>query len=314
MALSDDQRAMLRLLAQREEGYEDIAALMGLSVDEVRAKVKEALGSLEGAKEETGEPAADVAPPPASSPKPPEPAAATPPAETPPFKPLPADPKPQKPAPSRPKPTAGGGAGFPMPKDRSLRLALVAGIGVTLVLILLLVTGVLGGGESDSAESTGADTGNPPAQQDGELANDGKQLTQAVLEAVDGGEGKGAAIFGKAAKDVVIVLHAEGLAPTSARESYVVSLSRSPTERTPIAASKVGQSGEINDQFKVATQTVGLLASGFDDLEISLVSNAEVRKALERSQKTGDVPVYSGTDVLRGQVEGPAVRAIKDQE
>ena len=42
MALSDDQRAMLRLLAQREQGYEDIAALMGLSVDEVRAQVARA--------------------------------------------------------------------------------------------------------------------------------------------------------------------------------------------------------------------------------------------------------------------------------
>ncbi len=29
---------MLRLLAQREEGYEDIGALMGLSVSEVRAE------------------------------------------------------------------------------------------------------------------------------------------------------------------------------------------------------------------------------------------------------------------------------------
>ena len=48
MALSDDQRAMLRLLAQREQGYEDIAALMGLSVDEVRAKVDDALAPARG--------------------------------------------------------------------------------------------------------------------------------------------------------------------------------------------------------------------------------------------------------------------------
>ena len=47
MGLSDDQRAMLRLLAQREQGYEDIAALMGLSVEEVRARVAEALAQLE---------------------------------------------------------------------------------------------------------------------------------------------------------------------------------------------------------------------------------------------------------------------------
>src|ERR1700742_1425786 len=39
VALSDEQNAMLRLLASGEQGYDDIAALMGLSVTEVRAKV-----------------------------------------------------------------------------------------------------------------------------------------------------------------------------------------------------------------------------------------------------------------------------------
>ena len=47
MALTDDQKAMLRLLAQREQGYEDIAALTGQGVDGVRAKVKEALAALD---------------------------------------------------------------------------------------------------------------------------------------------------------------------------------------------------------------------------------------------------------------------------
>ena len=47
MALSDDQKAMLRLLAQREQGYDDLASLMGLSVDEVRTKVKEALEEID---------------------------------------------------------------------------------------------------------------------------------------------------------------------------------------------------------------------------------------------------------------------------
>jgi len=45
--LSDDQKAMLRLLAQREEGYGDMASLMGISVEEVRARVKEALTEMD---------------------------------------------------------------------------------------------------------------------------------------------------------------------------------------------------------------------------------------------------------------------------
>jgi hypothetical protein len=50
---------MLRLLAQREQGYDDIAALMGLSVEEVRAKVAGALSQIE----DEGKPAPDVPPP-----------------------------------------------------------------------------------------------------------------------------------------------------------------------------------------------------------------------------------------------------------
>lgn len=57
MALSDDQRALLRLLAQREQGYEDIAALQGRSVDEVRAEVRAALAELDAG------PGAEPAPP-----------------------------------------------------------------------------------------------------------------------------------------------------------------------------------------------------------------------------------------------------------
>lgn len=77
MALSDEQNAMLRLLAQGEQGYADIAALMGLSEEEVRAKVVGALAQLQA----EGKPAPDVPPPipggahPAAEATPPEPEA-----------------------------------------------------------------------------------------------------------------------------------------------------------------------------------------------------------------------------------------------
>jgi hypothetical protein len=59
VALSDEQNAMLRLLARGEQGYADIAALMGLSEDEVRAKVVGALAQLQA----EGKPAPEVPPP-----------------------------------------------------------------------------------------------------------------------------------------------------------------------------------------------------------------------------------------------------------
>lgn len=48
MALSDDQKAILRLLAQRgEAGYEDLSALMGIGVDEVHRRAEAAAAELE---------------------------------------------------------------------------------------------------------------------------------------------------------------------------------------------------------------------------------------------------------------------------
>ena len=84
MALTDDQKAMLRLLAQREEGYEDMAALMGISVEEVRERVKEALA--EATEEPAPEPPA--APTPPAPPEPP-PAAAKGPRNHHPYSPSP---------------------------------------------------------------------------------------------------------------------------------------------------------------------------------------------------------------------------------
>jgi hypothetical protein len=47
VTLSDEQRAMMRLLAQRDVGYEDVASLMGISVEEVERKVQEALAEMD---------------------------------------------------------------------------------------------------------------------------------------------------------------------------------------------------------------------------------------------------------------------------
>ncbi len=83
MALTDDQKAMLRLLAQREEGYEDMAALMGISVEEVRERVKEALAEVDEADESELPAEQAPAPTPAPASPPPSPSAVEPKAEEP---------------------------------------------------------------------------------------------------------------------------------------------------------------------------------------------------------------------------------------
>ena len=54
---------------------------------------------------------------------------------------------------------------------------------------------------------------------------------------------------------------------------------------------------------------LGLLASGFDTMELSIVPNDELRTALAQARKAKKAPSYGGTPVLEGPVTGPIVEA-----
>src|SRR5215211_4987051 len=49
MALTADQQAMLQLLLERGQSYEDLASVLGVGVDEVRSRARAALAELGGA-------------------------------------------------------------------------------------------------------------------------------------------------------------------------------------------------------------------------------------------------------------------------
>lgn len=199
---------MLRLLAQREQGYDDIAALMGLSVAEVRAKVVGALAQLEA----EGEPRPDVPPPfpmageeggttarettPASEApeaKGPEPASeesaparpkvAADPPKVPPSEPR-SEPAPAKPEPSSPKvesgpkttlatastggSSGGGGRTITIPSGRGL-WPWIGGAVAIIAIVVVVVLIVGGGGDSSSTEtSTTAQVSNEAEPEPGE--------------------------------------------------------------------------------------------------------------------------------------------------
>ena len=297
---SQDQRAMLRLLAQREDGYADIGALTGLGVEDVRAKVKGALAELDGpASEAAAEQPTPPLPPPSPQPAPP-PAPPVEPATPPP--PPPKQPAPKSFRPKAPKPG--------LPKDEGARRALIAGGAVVLVIVLLLVTGVFGGGDGGgsgtttaASETTGGATGG------GQATANGKQPTEATLKAVDGSGASGQALFGRSGQAVVLLLSAKGLQPSPAGQSYTVSLVRSSNERLPLVATKVGKEGVIGGRFQVAPQVLGLLAGGFDEMEVSIVPDSALKVALAQARKSQKAPDYGGTPILRGPVTGPIVEA-----
>lgn len=289
MALTDDQKALLRLLARQEQGYEDIGALMGLSVGEVRERVREALTALDEEKGTTGRAAPAAEPPPL----PPPPAATA------------AQPESRQAPPPAPRRKPAGPPRIGLPRDPRRRFELAGGI-LIVVLLVLFATGLVdigGGGSSSSKEpAKTAATGGPSAS--GKL-----KLTQAVLEPVGGGSASGRAVFGRSKQTVLLLVVAKGLEPSPPGRSYAISLVRSPSERVPIAATVVGRSGTISGQYQVAPESLGLLAGGFDRMEVALVSNATLKTALATAKKEGKAPSYGGTAVLNGTITGPIVNA-----
>jgi hypothetical protein len=301
MALSEDQKAMLRLLAQRgEQGYEDLAALMGIEVDEVHARAKEAAAQLES----EGIPAPAIPPPPGASavqtPSPPAEQASKP-GPQPPSKPAedPAPPaaKPKRTPPPRPSISLPGGGGA--------RAAIAAG---ALVLVALVLVLVLSGGE-DSGDPTGGGDGTSSEQVN--TAN-GKEVTQAVLEPVDGSEATGLATFGRVKNSLALQVEANGLEPTDKGESYTIWLYQSPRKMLPLASTRVGEQGRIAAQVAVPTEVLGYLANEtFDQIDISRTADATLKASLAKATREKKAPIYTGTDVLRGQITGPIIGASR---
>ncbi|HEY8810053.1 MAG TPA: hypothetical protein VIM28_08525 [Solirubrobacterales bacterium] len=300
MGLSDDQRALLRLLAQREEGYEDIAALKGLSVEQVRLEVKDALAEMQAAGEtppslpppppaKVEEPT-EPAPPPAATEEPPEPPAPTP-------SPPPAEPKAQVKEPaSRPsRPT--------LPAERR-RLVLLTGGALAVVALVLAAIAILSGG-SDSSSSPSEASG---AGAETAAAESGK-LTQAVLEPADGSDASGRAIFGRLKKEIVLQVTGEGLQPTEKGQSYIVWLYRSPKLTLRVGSVGVDESGRLGARFAIPAELLAYVASGaFDQIYVSRADDSAYQAEVARAKQNKSLPRYTGETVLTGEITGPIAK------
>jgi hypothetical protein len=354
VALTDEQNAMLRLLAQGEQGYADIAALMGLSEDEVRAKVVGALAQLQA----EGKPAPDVPPPVAGGAQPaaevappePEPVEEEPADEAEEDEPAvaevvapkePAKPKPAKKAAPKPKPVAkpaaagasastspSGGKTITLPTGRK---AWIYGGGAILaiaaiVVVILLVSG--GGSDNNSSSTASAET--PPAASEESKTEEGaaeeetaagnKPATEAKLKAVDGSEAKGVASFGRVKNKLALQIEATGLEGTEEGvNSYAIWLAQSPKKMIPLASTAVKGSGKeagvIAAQFEVPVEIVAYLANGtFDQIAITRVENKPFEAAVAAATKKKTTPTYLGEEVLYGTVTGPIVGIAAREE
>ena len=251
---------------------------MGLSVDEVRARVKGALKELEDAG--------------GSGPERPRPAPSASPRRT---ATAPSPSSPPRPKRSR-KPTL---------QTNRRRLVELVGGALAVLLLILFATGAIDiGGDSDSDSDP---TGSAGATN---LATGSDKLTQATLEPVDGGEASGRALFGRLGKEVVLQVIADGLEPTAPGETYTVWLYRSPKLSLRVGAVRVGEAGQLGGRFAIPTEVLALVANGaFKQIDVSRTSDSAYRAEVAQAKKEQRLPRYTGESVLRGDIVGPLAEA-----
>ena len=303
MPLSDDQKAILRLLSQRgEQGYEDLSALMGISVGEVHARAKAAAAELEA----EGIPAPAI-PEPGGGGEPQREEAA------------PAPEKPKAPAPALPK----GEKKPPLKKELKLLenrglWAILAGVAIVVVFLVIILSGG-GGGGSDSTTGTTAASGKVTEQAVESLeksaAKGGKEVTKAVLNPVDGSEASGVAVFGRVKNKLALQVYAEGLEQTSGNEGYTIWLAASQSKMLPLASTPVGKDGKISAQVEVPVEILAYLANEtFGQIAITKTDESQLKASLAKATKEKNAPSYTGAEVLRGSVTGPIVGAAQKIE
>jgi hypothetical protein len=340
VALSDDQKAILRLLAQRgPQGYDDLAALMGISVDEVHSRAKQAAADLEAegipapsipapegggtssGGDRFGEPPADEAPPPVAPKR-------TRPAER------------AKAEPVKPIPHHEHGHG---PKEiaREAKLlenrglwAILAGVAIVVLFLVILLVSSGGGDDGSDSSSTTASASQSDCEKPTTAApkpsgkalavlaasaiKTGKEPTRAVLNPVDGSEAKALVVFGRVKNSLALQVAAEGLAPLPECGGYTVWLASSPQKMLPLASTEAGENGQIRAQIEVPVEILAYLANEtFDQIAITATSESELKASLKDATKERAAPQYTGTEVLRGSVSGPVVgiaKRIKKEE
>jgi hypothetical protein len=284
VALTDNQRAMLRLLAQSDESYEDIAALKGVGVEQVKQEVKAALAAAAAEGVSAAEPTAE------------ESVVKKPAAE----KPVAPPPPKERAAKPQPAPRARRPRGSLPPERR--RFLVFAGGALAAVSVVLILVAALGGGSDGSGSQAGEGTGQTASAENA-------KLTQAKLEAVGGGDAEGQAVFGRLKKKIILLVEAVGLEPTPKGSSYTVWLYKSPELALRVGSVKVSRSGGIRAPFQLTPEIFGgVLGRVFDQIYVSRTDDAAYQREVEQAEKQKKLPAYTGETVLRGEITGPVVK------
>jgi hypothetical protein len=340
MALSDDQRAMLQLLLQRGQSYEDIGGLLGLDVEGVRDRARAALTEIGGADPDSevgltdyllgqadpigradaarhlqadGE-ARELAERLVTQLRVIAPGAELP--EIPGDGGRPSKRAEKREKPSSPKPSAGeeaaaasaersaGGFAATLSHGQRQAIAGLVGGGLIVIVIVLAVAGVFsggGGGDGSSGSSDGSSS---------QTSSNASGLTRAVLRPQGGGNAEGVAVFARVRNTPVLQVNVTNLKPTGAGDAYVIWLYGGKSRAFPVVRQPVKANGVLKGVAPIPPQLIQALQQGlFDSIDVSLSTNSQITAALQSAKKGQQLPQYAGTSVARGKITGPGFPA-----
>lgn len=194
--------------------------------------------------------------------------------------------------------------------------AILAGVAIVVLFVIFVFVGGgdEGGDTSGTTAASNAPSGETVQALEAAAERGDKTVTKASLEAVDGGEAIGVAIFGRVKKSLALQVAAEGLEPTGGGESYTIWLAASPQKMLPLASTEVGEEGRIGAQVEVPVEVLAYLANEtFGDIAITRTDDSQLRASLAKATKEKEAPPYTGDEVLSGEVTGPIVGAANRQ-
>ena len=330
MALTADKEAMLQLILEREQSYEDLATVLGVGPDEVRSRARAALAELGGTDPDTEVGLTDYLL-----------GQADPIGRADAVRQLQSDPDthrlaselidslravapgadlPQLPKPRERRgvlkrggqPASGTGAeegqaaaptqppaGTRMRDALSRRqqqavIALVAAA-VLAIGAVLGIAGAFEGSDSESATDTEA------------TADQGDVLETVALEPQGGSDGGGEATFGLATGDQPYVdLNLSGLSPPQQGQTYVVWLLLTDDQGYPLSPLQVSGEGAFSDRFPIPQFAIPI-ASRARFVDVSLSENRSLLRDLRQAvQKQRPLLGYQGDSVLRGEIPAAA--------
>ncbi len=334
MALKQDDRALLQLVCERGQSYADLAGLLGISEDEVRAKARAALTELGGADPdaevgltdyllgqadpigradavrylqddaEARELAMTIATklqalaPGASLPSIPEPRGRR-------RKPAaaaasaPAADAPTVTGPVQPASAPGAERTVSLSQHQTRLLVGIAAGGLILVFAILAIAGVFGGGGSSSSGAS-ADATAAAAQRD---------ITPVKLSPVGNSGVAGRADFGLANDQLVVNLKLSGLDPKPPKgDVYVIWLMLNDKLGYPVNQLQPDANGSVSSSTPVPTPVAVAVGGNAQSVLVSRTPakqlSADIKKAVKASVPvlqasgkplaTGDIPLAKG--------------------